>query len=67
MRDLRAGIDAQRQLLGERNALRAEVMRVERIKALPVVAPVRRTWRRPLVQRLAAPFVELLKRRLRGG
>jgi glycosyltransferase involved in cell wall biosynthesis len=66
-RDLRALLDAQALVLAERNALRWQASRFQRIKQLAMLAPLRRVWRQPLTQRLAGPLVERLKRRLREG
>lgn len=62
MRDLRGALDGQRRLVAERNTLRVQMLRVERVKGLPGFAQVRAAWRHRQVQRMAWPLLERLRR-----
>ena len=63
MRDLRGTLAIQRQLYTERNRLRAQVRRIDRVKRLPGIAQVRATWRHPRVQDIAWRTLERLRDR----
>jgi glycosyltransferase involved in cell wall biosynthesis len=68
MADLRAGLEEYRVRIAERNDFAARAARLDRVKQLPVIAPIRRQWRRPFVQRRIAPRVlVLLRRGMRRG
>ena len=65
LRDLREAIEAQRQVVLERNAFEAQVRRIERVKRLPGLRQLRSTWRHPRVQAMAWPVLERVRDRLR--
>jgi glycosyltransferase involved in cell wall biosynthesis len=66
MADLRAGLEDYRLRMAERNDFASRAARLDRVKQLPVIAPIRRQWRRPFVQRRIAPRVLALLRRAAG-
>ncbi len=57
MVSLRSGTEISRLRLRRHAELAAGVARLERLKALPVIAPLRRRWRSPWVQRRIAPLL----------
>ena len=64
--DLRSGVEVNRVHLMQRAEFAIAASRMERIKALPVIAPLARWWSQPSTQQRYGPRIRGLMRKLLG-